>query len=152
MVWLVVGLPLGAVLASFGLLSQALHGGPDDAVIDPVQHTAQMQVPERAAEQRAAELNLSATLSATPQGIEVVPVSGRFDRSKPLRLTFAHPADDDHDIHQLLAPSTQGWAGAAVSTESNDWVIRLETEDGSWRLRGRLPRGQQAVLLRANAP
>jgi hypothetical protein len=147
MVWLVFGLPLFAVAASFLLLSQALRGGPDDAVIDTVHHTAQMQVADFGPEENAAALGLSATLLATPTAVTVVPVTGRFDPGVTLRLTLAHPADDDQDRREPLSPAVQGWEGAAIPLDANDWIVRLESADGRWRLRGRLPRGQRAVLL-----
>jgi hypothetical protein len=152
MVWLVFGLPAFAVVASFLLLSQALRGGPDDAVIDTVHHTAQMQVTDLGPETNAARLGLSATLLASQTGLAVVPVSGRFDRAATLQLTLAHPANDDHDRRLTLTPGERGWEGAAIPLDANDWIIRLEAADGSWRLRGRLSRGQRAVLLTPTLP
>ena len=152
MVWLVFGLPAFAVVASFVLLSQALRGGPDDEVIDTVHHTAQMQVADLAPEAEAARLGLSATLLASDGALAVVPVSGPFDRGTTLQLTLAHPADDDHDRREPLRPTEQGWEGAAIAIDANDWIIRLESANGRWRLRGRLPRGQHAVLLTPAQP
>ncbi len=152
MVWLVVGLPCVAVAASLALVVQAVHGGPDDSVVDDVHRTAQIQVADTGPEQRAVARNLSVTLLFTDQDTRVVPVTGDFDRQQPLKLTLAHPADDDHDLHPALQPTAQGWAGEPVRADGNDWIIRLEAADGSWRLRGRLARGHQALLLRAAAP
>jgi hypothetical protein len=152
MVWLVFGLPAFAVVASFLLLSQALRGDPNDEVIDTIHHTAQMQVADLEPETHAARLGLSATLLVTETGLAVVPVSGRFDRAATLQLTLAHPTNDDHDRHLTLAPGERGWEGAAIPPDANDWIIRLEASDGSWRLRGRLSRGQRAVLLTPALP
>lgn len=151
-VWLIVGLPLAAVIASVGLVFQALRGGPDDAVLDSVRHTAQMQVADLAPEAEGARRGLSATLLATDTGLSVVPVSGHFDRAATLQLTLAHPANDDHDRRQSLTPGERGWEGAAIPLDANDWIIRLESADGRWRLRGRLPKGQRAVLLTPALP
>ena len=152
MVWLVLGLPAVAIVASLGLVYQAVHAGPDDSVIDEVHRTGQMQVADSGPEQRALRLGLSVTLLFTEKDTQVVPVTGDFDRHAPLKLTLAHPADNDHDLHPALQPTAQGWAGEPVRADGNDWIIRLEAADGSWRLRGRLARGQQALLLRAAAP
>lgn len=152
MVWLVVGLPLAAVVASLTLVVEALRAGPDDAVIDEVRHTAQMQVSDRTPEQQAARRGLSVTLLATTRDLQIVPVTGDLDRTQPLKLTLAHPVDDDHDIRESLAPTAQGWSGAAIPTDANDWIVRLEAADGSWRLRGRLVRGNASLLLRAATP
>jgi uncharacterized protein len=152
MVWLVFGLPAFAVAASFGLLSQALRGGPDDEVIDTVKHTAQMPVADLGPEALAARLGLSATLLASDGALIVVPVTGTFDHSAPLRIILAHPVNDDHDRRQDLSPSERGWEGTAIPLGGNDWIIRLEAADGRWRLRGRLPRGQHSVLLTPAQP
>jgi hypothetical protein len=152
MVWLVLGLPAVAIAASLGLVYQALHAGPDDAVIDDVRRTGQMQVAESGPEQNAARRGLSVTLLFTAKDTQAVPVTGDYDRTAALKLTLAHPADNDHDQHTALQATPQGWGGDAVRNSDNDWVVRLEAEDGSWRLHGRLARGQQALLLRAAAP
>lgn len=152
MLWLVIGLPLAAIIASLLLVVQAVHGGPDDAVIDPVQRTAQMQVRDATPERQASRLGLSLTLLATAQNLQLVPVTGSIDRTTPLQLTLAHPADDDHDIHLTLLPSPQGWSGPPIDVNANDWIVSLTAADGSWRLQGRLVRGQQALLLRSAAP
>ena len=152
MVWLVVGLPCVAVAASLALVVQAVHGGPDDSDIDDVHRTAQMQVADTQPEHHAAALNLSVTLLFTERDTQVVPVTGDFDRHQLLKLTLAHPTDDDHDLRPALEVTAQGWAGEPVRVDGNDWIVRLEAADGSWRLRGRLPRGQRALLLRATAP
>ena len=44
MMWLVVGLPIAAVVAGVALIVISLRSGSVDAVIDPVERTAQMQV------------------------------------------------------------------------------------------------------------
>ena len=149
MVWLIVGLPVSAIAASLALVVQALHAGPDDAVIDDVQHVAQMPLRDPRADLQASRLGLSVTLLATERDLQIVPVSGNFDRGMPLKLTLAHPADDDHDVHVILKPVAQGWSALPIAVDANDWIVRIESADGSWRLQGRLRRGERALLLRA---
>jgi hypothetical protein len=48
----------------------------------------------------------------------------------------------------LLAPGELGWRVDAELDDSHDWKVELGPEDSHWRLRGRLPKGQQATNLR----
>ena len=54
MVWMLVALPLGSVVASAWLIAAALRSGGDDAIADPVQGTAQIQVSDLDPDLRAA--------------------------------------------------------------------------------------------------
>ncbi len=147
MVWLIVLLPAAAVAASIALLVQAQRTGGDDAVIDEVHHTAQIQLSDVSADERAAQQGLSAVLRLDGTRIEVLPATGRFDRSQPLHLHAAHPARAAKDILQDLQPTERGWQGEGAPDNRSDWILELEAPDGSWRLKGRLLRGQQAALL-----
>ena len=92
MVWLVVALPLVAVIAGFALLVIASRSGSTDAVADRVQRTAQIQVADLGPDARARQLRLSAILRTDGDLVEVLPVSGDFPRDAPLRLALHHPA------------------------------------------------------------
>lgn len=147
MVWLITLLPAAAVAASISLLVQAVRTGGDDAVIDEVHHTAQMQVADISADERAGQQGLSAVLRIDGTHLEVLPTTGRFDRSQRLHLHVAHPARAAEDILQELQPSERGWQGQTAPDPRNDWILQLDAQDGSWRLKGRLLRGQKAALL-----
>jgi hypothetical protein len=150
--WLIFGLPAAAVAASVALIVSAVRSGGDDGVIDQVSHTAQIQVADLGADERAGQLGLSALLQANAGSVELVPVSGNFDLTATLQLHVAHPARAEEDLHVALLPATHGWHGQLATDADNDWIIRLDAADGSWRLRGRLLRGQQAVLLTPALP
>lgn len=152
MVWLITLLPAAAVAASIGLLVQAIRTGGDDAVIDEVHHTAQMQVADVSADERAGQQGLSAILRIDGTHLEVLPATGAFDRSQRLHLHVAHPARAAEDIVQDLQPSERGWQGQAAPDDGNDWILQLDAQDGSWRLKGRLLRGQKAALLQPALP
>lgn len=148
MVWLIVALPLASVVAGIALLVISARSGSIDAVADPVQRTAQIQVSDLSADARAAQLRLSAVLRVGTGLIEVLPVSGDFDRSAPLRVTLDHPTLASADREALLQPMKLGWRGVLELDNSHDWNIAVAADDGRWRLRGRLPKGQMAAHLK----
>lgn len=149
-VWLVVALVAAAVAGGVVMVRVAGSGGPVDAVPDQVQRTGQAQQAELGPDARAAELKLSAVLRVDPkQGIvELIPVTGDFDRGAPLRLALHHPLRAAEDRSVALAPTDSGWRAPLELDAGHDWNLQLAAADGSWRLRGRLPRGQQAAHLR----
>jgi len=149
-VWLVVALVAAAVIGGVVMVRVAGRDGPMDAVPDQVSRTGQVQQAELGPDARAADLALSAVLRVdAKQGIvELIPVTGGFDRTASLQLSLHHPLRAAEDQVLVLAPAGNGWRAALEPDGSHDWNVQLVPADGGWRLRGRLPRGQQAAHLR----
>lgn len=147
MVWLVAGLPLASVVAGIALLITASRSGSTDAVADPVRRTAQIQVADLGPDARAQQLQLTAIVRTDANLIEVLPVTGEFKRDAPLRLALHHPTRAESDVALLLQPGEPGWRAAVAIDGTHDWNVRLSSQDGIWRLQGRLPRGQRAAHL-----
>ena len=80
--------------------------------------------------------------------LEVLPVTGDFDRARPLRIALLHPAKAAADVKLVLDPAETGWRARADIDPTHDWNVHLESQDGSWRLLGRLPKDQHAAHLR----
>lgn len=147
MVWLVVGLPLASVIAGLWLVVVASQGGSHDLVTDQVQRTGQIQTADLSPDARAAELRLGAVVQADDGMLRVFPAGGRFVREAPLRLTLLHPQHQAADRSIDLVPDTMGWHAEAALDGDHDWIVHLTDQDSSWRLRGRLPKGQRAAHL-----
>jgi len=148
MVWLLVALPLSAVVAAFALLFAAAHSsGNNDMVADPVQQTGQIQVADLGPDTVAQQRQLSAVFHVDAHGVEVIPVTGDFDRHAALRLSLRHPARAASDRELVLQPSPNGWHVATALDAGHDWIVQLSPTDGGWRIEGRLPRQQGAVRL-----
>lgn len=149
-VWLVVALVAASVVGGIVMVRVAGSGGPMDAVPDEVSRTGQVQQAELGPDARASALNLSAVLRVdAKQGIvELIPVTGDFDRTAPLQLALHHPLREAGDRTLELVPAGNGWRAPLELDGSHDWNLQLGPADGAWRLRGRLPRGQQAAHLR----
>lgn len=145
--WLLVGLPAASVVAGIALVVIANLDG-NDAVPDPVRRTAQIQQVDLGPDAVAQRERLSAIVRSEDGVIEVLPVTGEFDRAKPLRVVLLHPARAAADRALTLAPGPTGWRTKATVDAGHDWNVRLESGDGRWRLLGRLPKGQHAAHLR----
>jgi hypothetical protein len=150
-VWLMVALVAAAVVGGVVMVRVAGGDGSVDAVPDDVQRTGQAQQADLGPDQRAAERKLSAILRIDAKGgfIEVVPVSGDFDRAAPRRLRLHHPRRAADDRVLELAPGGAGWRAGARPGGDHDWNLQLApaNDAGAWRLLGRLPRGQLAARL-----
>ena len=147
MVWLMIGLPLAAVLASVSLVVTAVRTDNNDSVRDDVQRTAQIQTVELGPDARAQALALSAVLRVGGGGLDVLPVAGDFDRNAPLELVLAHPTDAARDRRLRLQPTELGWHVATTPGIDHDWLLDIAPADHAWRLRGRLRSGEHAAHL-----
>jgi len=149
-VWLVVALVAAAVAGGVTLVVVAGGDGGSDTMPDPVRRTAQVQTADLGPDEfaRAAKLSAIVRIDAEQGAVEVLPVSGDFDRGAPLRLDLLHPTSAGHDIVLQLQPTELGWRVAAEVDGGHDWNIRLGPADGRWRVQGRLPKGQHAASLR----
>ena len=150
MVWLVAGLPLASVFAGVSLVViSACSENSTDSVADPVQRTAQIQVSDLGPDERAGQLHLSAIVRVGPGLVEVLPVTGDFDRGSPLRIALRHPTQARADRVVLLKPTELGWRSETNDLDAaHDWNVQVTADDGRWRLRGRLLQGQRAAHLK----
>ena len=148
-VWLVVLLVAAAVAGGAVMVRVAGSDGPMDAVPDDVHRTGQMQQTDLGPDAVAAELGLSAIVRVDAKigAIEVLPVTGEFERTQTLRLQLHHPLRAADDRVLELAPTDLGWRAGADVSRAHDWNLQLAPADGAWRLRGRLPRGQLAARV-----
>ncbi|MFD0737850.1 FixH family protein [Lysobacter koreensis] len=152
-VWLVVVLVAAAVIGGI-LMVIVANDGSTDAVSEPVQRMAQVQTTDLGPDGVARNEKLSAIVRVDAERglVEVLPVSGPFDRAVPLQLSLAHPTHASADRVLRLQPTELGWRTEASVDGSHDWNVQLGPADARWRLRGRLPKGQQATNLRPALP
>lgn len=146
--WLVVGLPIAAIAASVALLVSAIRSGGSDAIADHVEQTGQAQVADLDPDTHAQQLGLSAVVRIQDGMLEVLPVNGCFDHATSLHLSMHHPIQAGLDLGNTLRPDSLGWSARATPDLSHDWNVQLASENGDWRIQGRLPKGQHAVYLK----
>lgn len=147
MVWLIAGLPLLAVIGSLWLVTAAWRSNGDDAVADHVQRTGQAQVADLGPDMRAAQLKLGAVVQLDRGAMHVFPAGGTFARDEPLRVTLLHPQHQAADRNVTLQPDTTGWHADLALDGGHDWIVHVTDQRATWRLRGRLPKGQHAAHL-----
>lgn len=137
MVWLIIALPLAAVIASIVTVFIASRSA-DTLVQGDYQKEglALLQVTER--DQRAAQLGLSAQIRLR-DGRVWVELSGQLDAAPEyLMMLLAHPTQAEKDL--ALSLSHQGgthYAGVVPDLRGVNWQVQLEPADQSWRLAGR---------------
>jgi hypothetical protein len=147
MMWLVIALPLASVVAGVILVTLAARDA-SDSVGDVVQRTAQIQVSDLSPDARARDLKLSAVVRIDEGYVEVLPVTGEFDRKQPLRLVLRHPTLAASDLELRAQPGDNGWRAEAEVATDHDWKLELMPEGMPWRLQGRLPGGQRAAHVK----
>ncbi|MDO5506068.1 MAG: FixH family protein [Pseudoxanthomonas suwonensis] len=145
--WLVIGLPLASIIAGVTLVTIATRTGGHDISPDRVDRMAQVQQTDLGPDHRAMQRNLSAIVRRQDDALYLNPVTGNFPKA-PLVLQLRHPLRAAEDQRLELLPQDDGqWRADFPAGAGNDWNMVLAPEDGSWRLFGRLPRGQNAVRL-----
>lgn len=146
-VWLVIALPAVAIVAGIAMVVISSRGGSIDSVADPVRRTAQVQVADVGPDAEARARKLSAVLRSQDGVVELLPVTGDFDREQPLQLFARHPTEAARDVRLVLQPTATGWRAKAALEDTHDWNLEAGDETRRWRIVGRLPRAQYAARL-----
>lgn len=136
MVWLLIALPLSAVIGS-GVTVWLAASNADTLVLE--EHVkegfAVRQVADR--DRKAAELGAGATIKAAP-GMLTLHLEGRFPAApKNLILTLAHPSDPAQDMVLLLAPGDGGdYTATYAAIPAGKRHLELTPGDKAWRITG----------------
>lgn len=149
--WLMLALPLGTIVAGLWTLKIAAGESAVDSAPELVKRTAQVQVSDLTADETAARLALSAQLQWSSERLQVI-ATGLTGNESLLQLDFVHPTESSLDRRVELQPDGHGgWHtqdNAATTPDSTiAWHIRLSPPDGRWRLVGRLRPGQSMLTL-----
>lgn len=147
MVWLLIALPLAAIIGSIWLVVESSRGGSIDVVADDVQRTGQIQTSDTSPDLLAANMRLGAVFQYEGDSVHVFPAGGEFPRHDPLQLMLLHPQEKSGDTVLVLTPDETGWHGTLTVDPGHDWQVILSDKAVSWRIRGRLPKGQRAAHL-----
>jgi hypothetical protein len=150
MVWLIIALPLTAVVASLITWWIAARGA-DPLVAEDYykQGMAIHQTLER--ESRAAALGLSALLQAQDGELRIH-LQGRLDAyPDQLELTLVHPSREEQDLSLTLPATAQGeYRTALPPMSAGQRRVILQSAQQDWRLTGRTV--MPMTSLRLGAP
>lgn len=153
--WFVIMLPATAVVASLYTLSIAMRS-EDSLVVDAGRSVSAATEQALAAEDRARELGLTASVSIDLQsGALSATLDSRATLPSPdtMQLNFSHPAFADRDLALTLnraMPNAAGesqWVGHLVQVPKGRWYVVLQADD-EWRLNG-IWSGEARMTLRA---
>lgn len=136
MVWLLIALPLSAVLASAVTIWIANHNADTLVKEEYVKEGfAVRQASER--DHLAAELGLSAALSVLPGGLTLDLTGHLNPLPERLLLTLAHPTDPNQDlVLSLMSVRAGHYTADYAEIPSGKRHLELAPLDKSWRLAG----------------
>lgn len=152
--WFLIALPATAVVAGIYTLALAINTR-DSLVIATDQGISAAKERVAAAERRASELGLTATLGIDLQSgliTATLPPAPGTDSAHTLELEFSHPAFAERDQRLALVralPNADGrptWSGHFAAVPSGRWYVVLESTD-NWRLNG-VWAGESELTLR----
>ena len=149
-VWLLISLPLSAVIGGMITIYLAVSTSDGLVVDDYYQHGKEINR-VLARDEAAARYQLQAVLGIDSQGGQVtVTLTARdsLPPSAPVRFLLLHPTRAGQDQEILLVPGGEGmYTGVVSPVEDGSWLVQLGTDE--WRLSGRirLPRTESLVLL-----
>lgn len=136
MVWLIVGLPVAAVIASLVTLNIAVHNA--DTLVKEGYAKEGFTVQEVLEQDReAVRRDLSASLTA--EGVNLsLKLSGSPQSDQTLNLSLAHPTEANQDINVILTRQSDGSYHAALPAlpPNGKRHLLLESADRIWRLHG----------------
>lgn len=152
--WLVVGLPLTAVVASAVMIHLALRD-PADASGGTTRRIAQMQLEDLSWDREAARRGVRVQLEADAVRGEIrVWLAPEHVQPTALDLVMRHPTQAAQDRALALVRDGAQWRGQTsrwVATHA--WDLQLVAPAQFWRVAGRLsPRETHALLAPQVAP
>jgi hypothetical protein len=150
MVWLVAGLPMTAVIASF-ITYYIAASNPDTLVNAGYQKVGMTPDKDTSREQRAALLGIKGELQVV-EGVATLRLAGNTTAMPAqLELLLLHPTQSTHDLRitlhsieagqyrgEIPADLSGGSTGSSTGNFSSKWQWILEPDDRTWRLAGRM--------------
>ena len=147
--WLVIGLPLVALIASTVMIRLALRD-PADASGGTTRRIAQMQLEDLSWDREAARRGVRVQLEADATDGEIrVRLSPDDGQSATLDLMMRHPTQAAHDrVLELVRDGTQWRARTSSWAATQAWELQLTSPAQHWRVAGRLTsRATETVLV-----
>jgi len=147
MVWMIIGLPLSAVIAAVTSAVIAFKH-QDSLVSEDIHKVGLVTTQGRDREDKAASLGLSARLHIGPDHLDIA-LDGLSNWPDMLNLKLVHPTEAGQDkVYRLHRVDAAGhYAASFASTKQGRRLLVLEPADASWRLVGVLQSPLQGEIL-----
>jgi hypothetical protein len=147
--WLVIGLPALAVIASFASLFAALHAG-DTPLPERYHWEGANFDADQVRIERARALGVSALVSYDPvtRQCELI-LQGAAPAT--LRLELTHATESGADRHLLMQRRADRYVAACTPLPAAHWWVEIADDGAGWTLRGRLRGSLQPAQLLTSA-
>jgi hypothetical protein len=147
MMWLVVGIPLAAVVAGIAMISIASRVSVDH-VAEPFRPIGKAQTVELSRDLRASELGTSAVLSVGANGRDLFVTLERAEAAV-LELKLVHPIEQRLDVEMKLVAVVPGrFVGTLPQPLAPArWDLELGDLGQTWRIVGQLEAGRDGARL-----
>jgi len=134
--WLVIGLPAAAVVASFATLILSTRAS-DQQLPARYHWEGSAYDADQARVAMARRVGVTALLQYDPTQTQCrVTLSGAAPDT--LRVELAHPTDKARDRHLLLQRTASGYQTACEPLPAAHWWVEVADDSAGWLLRGRL--------------
>lgn len=140
--WILMAGPAIVVVAAFATFYIAQINAADLVSDDYYQDGKHINLDIKR-DQAAFDRHISAQVLINPNGDAAkILLSGNFDPTHPLKLTFLHPAKRGFDQSVELKMPSNAQPGSTVELnaalkplpQTQHWYVRLEDESGKWRV------------------
>lgn len=136
MVWLLIALPLSAVIGGALTIWLAAHNA-DPLVSDDYYKVGMAPLQRTERDVKATALGLSAELQSQGGSLHVRLAGNLASPPQGLTLVLAHPSDATADVHLFLMPAAPGtYQGPLPDLPAGKRRLILEPTTGEWRLTG----------------
>lgn len=152
MVWLIIALPIAAVVAS--LLTMVIASRNADTLVKGDYQKEGLTLHQHTERDlRARQLGLSARLQQGDGELRLQ-LSGHPEPTpESLVLLLSHPTQATKDVAiNLRHADGKVYIGKASSSQETNWLVQLEPVDQSWRLSGRWDAASGSTLELAAPP
>lgn len=138
--WFLISLPLIAVIASIVTLNIAIE--TDDGLVTDDYYKEGLGIhrdADSAAKAKALQIAAQIGYDAETGAITLMLDRPLAEKARMLVLDVTHPTRSDQDQSvQVVAVDEQRYAGRIEALGPANWKIKLQPEDKSWRIDGRL--------------
>lgn len=133
--WFLISLPMSAVIAGIATIMIAMHK-PDGVVVDDYYKEGLAINQALNSERMAKQLNLAVSGQVTSNTIQLQ-LSGNIPAPETLSIHFIHPTKPNSDKNWELIKKGETYFANITPLATANWHVKVETENGHWRLSGR---------------
>lgn len=147
--WFLISLPMTAVIAGIATIIIAMDE-PDGVVVDDYYKEGLAINQTLNSEKMAQQLNITVSGQVTTNTIQLQ-LTGNIPTPEQLKIHFIHPTKPNKDKSWELNKKGESYFANIMPLAAANWHVKVETENGHWRLNGRFnPQRSNHLEIKAN--